>query len=112
MPEVKDLYQLPVTNKPNSTFRAQVVVNGENREYRLTLRYREVCGYWTMDVADLTGKEILVNVPLVTGINILHQLGYLGLGAVVLIDRMNSGKDAANAAELGDSVVMLWGSEG
>ena len=109
---VKDIYQLPITNKPNNIFRAQVVVDGENRECRLTLRYREVCRYWTMDVADLNGNEIVVNVPLVTGVNILEQMHYLGLGAVILIDRLKTGKAAASSDELGDGTIMLWGSEG
>jgi hypothetical protein len=112
VPELKNLYRLPVTNKPNNIFRAQVVVDGENREYILTLRYREVCRYWTMDVADLNGNDILVNVPLVTGVNLFQQLGYLGLGAVILIDRLNTGKSAAAADELGYGTIMLWGSEG
>lgn len=109
---VKNVYQLPVTNRPNNTLRAQVVVDGENREYLLALRYREVCKYWTMDVADLSGNAILVNIPLVTGVNLLEQMHHLGLGAAVLIDRMNTGKAAAGADELGSSVIMLWGSEG
>lgn len=110
MAEIQKAYLLPITPRPNQQIRAQVVVDGENREFRLTFRYREVCGYWTLDIADLSGSEILTNVPLLSGEDLLYPFRHLDLGAIVLADTLNSGKPAANASELGESVLMLWGT--
>lgn len=110
MAVIKDYKELRIKNTPNNTFKAQVIVDGKRKELVITTRYREVCKYWTMDVRDAAGNDIVVNVPLLSGTNILDAFKHLNLGSVVLWDFANTGKAAANAAELGNDVKMFWGS--
>lgn len=99
-----------MSNSPNNTMRVYVKVDGKTREFVLTTRYREVCKYWTLDIADINGNYLLVNVPMLSMENILEPFEYLGIGGIVLVDMNNTGKAAADASELGDSVKFVWGS--
>lgn len=109
--EITDYYILPVTNSPNQHFQADVVIDGETRRLGLVLGFREAIGCWTLDISDAAGKALLTGVPLVCGTNVLAPFGGLKLGALVVLDTLNSGAAAAGAGNLGDSMLLLWGSE-
>ncbi len=49
--------------------------------YQLTIQWRDGggCG-WVLDIADVNGNPIVQGIPLVTGINLLQQYAYLGIG--------------------------------
>ena len=111
---IVDPYLLPVTSRPNQTFKAKVVIDKQNVELTIQLNYREVCGYWTMSITDKDGRMLLANVPLIKGegetANILYQFGYLGLGFLAVVDASGSGADYPNALQLGTDFVLVWGS--
>ena len=51
--------------------------------YEFTLQYRNDpagLGGWCLDIADRFGNAIVQGIPLVTGINLLAQYGYLNIG--------------------------------
>jgi len=48
--------------------------------YTLTLRWNVSAAVWMLDIADQNGNQIVAGTPLVTGADLLEQLGYLGLG--------------------------------
>lgn len=74
---IKEPYVLPVTSRPNQTFKTKVIIDEQNVELTVQLNFREVCGYWTISITDKDGRMLLANVPLLKGegesANILHQ---------------------------------------
>lgn len=58
-------------------------------EYGLSLSYRDAAdGGWTLDIANSTdnvGAPILCGIPLVTGVDLLEQFAYLGLGFALYV---------------------------
>lgn len=111
---IVDPYLLPVTSRPNQTFKAKIIIDKQNVELTIQLNYREVCGYWTMSITDKDGQMLLANVPLLKGegetANILYQFDYLGLGYLAVVDAAGSGADYPNALQLGTDFVLVWGS--
>jgi hypothetical protein len=50
-------------------------------QYQFTLQWRDAEeGGWTLDIADSGGSPIVSGVPLVTGVDLLAQYQYLGIG--------------------------------
>ncbi len=49
--------------------------------YQLTIQWRDGgdCG-WVLDIADVNSNPIVQGIPLVTGVNLLQQYAYLGIG--------------------------------
>lgn len=76
------LAKIPVTNTPQ---KFQISLAG--KEYELTCKYNSADeGGWILDFADAeTAEPIVANVPLVTGVDILSGLGYLGFGGSLFI---------------------------
>lgn len=111
---IKDPYLLPVTSRPNQTFKTKVIIDEQNVELTVQLNFREVCGYWTMSITDKDDVMLLANVPLLKGegetANILYQFDYLGLGYLAVVDAGGSGADYPNAVQLGKDFVLVWGS--
>jgi hypothetical protein len=47
--------------------------------YNLRLMYYELGGQgWTVDINDATNNPIVLGIPLIVGVNLLEQYGYLG----------------------------------
>lgn len=52
-----------------------------NVYYQLNVQYRNALeGGWTLDIADNTGVPLIQGIPFVTGVNLLAQYEYLGIG--------------------------------
>ncbi|MGY0790965.1 phage baseplate plug family protein [Azospirillum argentinense] len=61
--------------------------------YQLSLNWNAAASCWVMDIADQNGVGLAQGVPLVTGGNLLEQVGYLligGAGAAVLVQSDNN----------------------
>lgn len=69
-------FRIPVTNVPQQF---QIQLAGKN--YLMTCKWNDAPeGGWCLDLADAeTGDAILANINIVTGINILSGLEYLGI---------------------------------
>jgi hypothetical protein len=112
--DMRDPYILPVSNRLNQVFRAKLIIDGAARDVSLTLVYREVCDYWTLDIAEPEGRSILMGLPLTRSEaavpSLLEQFEYLGLGTLSLIDTSGGTDDYPTSAGLGSDFVMVWGS--
>lgn len=73
------IYEVPLSTSPQ---KLQVVMGGI--QYQLVLIWRTGSG-WVMDIATPQGNAILSGVPLVTGIDLLSQYAYLGLGGSLVV---------------------------
>lgn len=71
-------YEIPLSPQ-NQQF---TIALGGNT-YQMTVRWNSVCGSWILDIADpptttsQAGAPILSGIPMVTGIDLLEQFGYL-----------------------------------
>lgn len=76
------IFQIPLTNNPQSF---QIALGGV--EYLMTCRFNDADDAgWLIDIADLnTSLPIIANIPLVTGINLLAGLQYLGINGVLFV---------------------------
>ena len=76
------LFKIPVTNTPQ-TF--QISLAG--KDYSMTCRWNSaVEGGWSLDFSDAeSGEPIVANIPLVTGVNLLDGLAYLGFGGKLYV---------------------------
>lgn len=83
-------YTVPLTNVPQ-TF--QISLAG--KDYILTCRWNDaVDAGWVLDFADaLTNEPIAANIPLITGIDILSGLEYLGFQGQLYV--LTDGDDLA-----------------
>lgn len=69
------VFEIPLSAKPQ-TF----LIDLAGQTYRLTLKWGGPAECWVLDIADSSGSPIAAGLPVVTGVNILGQLDYLGIG--------------------------------
>jgi len=76
------LFKIPLSNEPQ-TF--QIALAG--KEYSCTCKYNYTDeGGWILDFADAeSGVPIVANIPLVTGVDLLDGLAYLGFGGKLYV---------------------------
>jgi len=69
-------FEIPLTPAPQTFF---VSVRGV--QYSCTLQWRDTTNEgWIIDIADSSGNPIISGIPLVTGVDLLAQYGYMGFG--------------------------------
>lgn len=74
-----------------------------NVPYQLTVRWNDPAQTWCADLADGNGNLILVNVPFVTGADLLEQFAYLGIGGQLVVQTTNNALAVPTLANLGDT---------
>lgn len=110
------LITVPLTTSPNQSFMISLPINNKNIKLLLDLSYKEACQYWSMTIKDpQTKKEILSNIPLITGglnaksANILQQYQYLELGSAFVVKTTDINLDYPDDKTLGSEFVLVWG---
>lgn len=53
--------------------------------YQMTLHWCAPSTCWVLDLADQSGVALVSGLPLVTGADLLSQLGYLGVGGALVV---------------------------
>lgn len=61
--------------------------------YQLLTRWCAPANCWVVDIMDSNGNDVLDGIPLVTGVDLLDQFGYLGFGGQ-LIAQTDHAKDS------------------
>ncbi|MDR3488822.1 MAG: hypothetical protein P4M05_28455 [Bradyrhizobium sp.] len=75
------IYEIPLSPNPQtmSITLAGVV-------YQLRFHYANVReGGWLLDISDNLGNPLVCGIPLVTGVDLLAQYAYLGIGGVLFV---------------------------
>ncbi len=68
-------YEIPTSNIP------QVIsISLAGVTYKLTNKWNVSGNCWVLDIADTNSNPILSGIPLVTGVDLLEQYGYLNFG--------------------------------
>jgi hypothetical protein len=99
-----NFYSIPLTNAAQAF---GVLLGGVL--YNVTVVYRDVPeGGWVMDIADASQNPILQGVPLVTGIDLLAQYEYLGLGGVLAVVNAAAPNMPPTFDNLGSDALLYW----
>jgi len=78
-----------------------ITLNGV--QYQLVVRWNDTAQAWHADLLDVNGNPILMNLPLVTGADLLGQYAYLGIGGKLIVQTTNSVWAVPTFANLGDT---------
>lgn len=73
-------YTIPLTTDPQ-TF--EILLAGVN--YTLTSKWNDIAQGWFLDIADSNANPMACGIPLVTGVDLLDGLEYLGLGGSLFV---------------------------
>jgi hypothetical protein len=101
--------KISLDNGPNQTWAVSVDINGGISKFFCELNYNELALYWTMDIADQNQVPLLSGIPLVTGLNILAQFGYMEIGSIYILNSSGvASPNYPNDTDLGTDFVMVW----
>lgn len=108
------MYRIPLTNSPNQTFNVIVPINGENKEFVVTLNYSEIADYWTMTLSDpITQLDIVSGIPMLESYNdfanLLIQLGYKNIGSIYIVGMEETAASRPNDIDIGQKYLLVWG---
>lgn len=73
------IYEIPLSNTPQ-----RFIITMAGVDYQLTLQWCWPMQAWVLNFSTPTGEPILHGVPLVTGVDLLEQFGYLNFNGVLL----------------------------
>jgi hypothetical protein len=102
------LQTIPVSSTPGQVFSTSVTINGAVQSFNCALSFNEIAEYWVLDIFDGNNNLLLSGVPLVTGLNLLRQYQYLGIGSIYLLNITGVNIDSPNSADLGTDFALLW----
>jgi predicted Zn-dependent protease with MMP-like domain len=104
------LQKLELTNDYNQRTSVSVEVNGELIDLEMFLEYNRMAGYWVVSIKDVKKDEIVISsMPLVLGINLLGQYGYLELGSSGILNTdSNISPDDLNDTNFGTTFWWCW----
>lgn len=74
-------YEIPVSSRSS---RFAVTLNGIKYNMALTWRQNDQAG-WILDISDINNTPLVYGIPLTTGLNLLMQYPYLGIGTLVVL---------------------------
>ena len=109
--------EIPLTCAPDSyqSFTLTLLGNDDRKKnitVELRLRYLDRYEIWLADLTKLSTVEVLVaGVPLVLGVDILGQMGYLGAGEGYVIKELPTNLQQPDNKTLGDTFVLYMGDD-
>ncbi|WCM21355.1 hypothetical protein NDK50_07880 [Paraburkholderia bryophila] len=90
------VYEIPLSAQPQ-TF--AIAIAGTT--YQLTITWNVVNASWIIDIADVSGNDILTGIPMVTGGDLLEQFGYLNFGFQLFCQTDNAPDVVPTFSDLG-----------
>jgi hypothetical protein len=100
---------IPLDSNPGQTWTATGSINGGLVTIGAALNFNEIAGYWVISIYDSSGNLLLDSLPLVTGLNILAQFRYLGIGSMFVLNASGvTTPNYPNSTDLGSDFVLLW----
>lgn len=89
-------FLVPLINQPQQF---TTVLNGVR--YTLRVYWNDSAQCWLMDISDSSNNPILQSIPIVTGVNLLSQYAYLGIGGRLIAQTTNDPTAVPTFANLG-----------
>lgn len=103
------LQTIPVTSAPGQVFGVSVTINATVQSFNCTINFNETAQYWILNIYQGDGTPIILGMPMVTGLNLLRQYQYLGIGSIYVWNVAGVTTDSPNASNLGVDFQLLWG---
>lgn len=76
-----NVFQIPFSNTPQS-----FNISLRGRLLTLVNRWNFIDSTWRVDISDaITFEDLILSIPLVTGINLLHQYKFVGLDGQIIV---------------------------
>jgi hypothetical protein len=77
---VQTVYTVPLNGAPQ-----QFTIGLGGVTYTLLLKWNAMQQGWFLDIGDSSNNPIVSGIPLVTGVNLLEQYGYLGFNGSLYV---------------------------
>ena len=78
-------FELPLQATPQMV---SVALNGTT--YQMTVWWNFQNSTWHLDIADSSGNDLVTGIPMVTGVDLLAQYEYLGIGVQLQVQTDNN----------------------
>lgn len=78
------VFEIPLVSTPQ---RLSVTLNGVS--YNMLVKWCDPNQSWTLDILDSSNSPLVQGIPLVTGVDLLGQYGYLGIGGQLIVQTDN-----------------------
>ncbi|TDV39524.1 hypothetical protein C7405_101643 [Paraburkholderia caballeronis] len=102
-----NITEIPLNPAPQTFF---ITLSGV--VFQLTVQYRQAGGAgWVLDIADRNGNPIIGGIPLVTGVNLLEQYGYLGFTGGLWVQGSDDPDNVPTFDDLGIGSHLYWVTE-
>ncbi len=97
-------YTVPLIPNPQ-----QFTISLSGITYTFTFNYRNNAqGGWVLDIGDANNNPIAQGLPLVTGSNMLKQLGYLGFSGGLFVQTLTDPDAVPTFANLGSNGLLFY----
>lgn len=73
-------YEVPLSAQPEQFF-----ITLADKQYQLLCKWNYVSQCWVLDISSDDGTPLLLALPLVTGIDLVEQHRYLGIGGSLFV---------------------------
>jgi hypothetical protein len=93
---IKTIFEIPLQPNPQ-----QFPITLGGLDYELTVKWNTANSTWVLDIADTSNNPIVGGIPLVTGLDLLEQYAYLGIGGALVVQTDASFFNQPTYANLG-----------
>lgn len=98
------VFEIPLQPRPQ---RFSVTLLGVS--YGMRTRWNDAAGVWVLDISDVNGNELVNGLAMITGADLLGQLGYLGIGGQLLvIPTQPTNEQVPGFADLGTTWALVF----
>jgi hypothetical protein len=73
-------YEIPLDPQAQT-----LTLNGGGNSYNLRVTWCSAADCWILDILDGNSAPIVQGIPLITGVNLLSQYEYLGIGGALVV---------------------------
>lgn len=102
-----NFYEIPLSTSFNQEFSSIIPINGENIVLYFFLKYNTISDCWIMDIKDSNKNNLICNISLVCGVDLLGQYQHKKLGHAFIYNLSGTG-DSPNKYNLGKSFKLKW----
>jgi len=101
-------FKIPLLNVPQD-----FTITLSNRELRMVSKWNDEGKIWVIDIYDgETAQPIVVNIPMVTGADLLEQYKYLGLNGRLVVFTSGDEEEVPTLENLGVESNLYFQNEG
>lgn len=100
--------EITLSADPNQKYTVAVPGDKRNIEFIITQSFNEQANYWTISIYDKTGTPIVMDVPLLTGQDLLEQYQYLNIGSLYVINYGDSTIENPDSKNIASNFKLLW----